>query len=133
MGSTRLDLECDSRSNLCGKQACFSVRRFQKLHRGHFVIAFQIIVENPGSTATQVAKSIGLKSASISSKLTAQVNEGKLIRVAGEGVRGGYGYYLPPTTPSSSPPYPSRWDRLFSADFEQSPSHSEHPPSSSQR
>lgn len=52
----------------------------------------EFLVENPGSTATQVANGIGLKSASVSSKLTAQVNEGKLVRVAGEGVRGGYGY-----------------------------------------
>lgn len=74
--------------------------------------ALQAVLEKkPGSSATEVANSLGVTPAAMSSLLKKMTTEGSVTRSKGKGPRGGYGYTI-----VARPPDPSvrtAWQRLL--------------------
>jgi predicted transcriptional regulator len=53
-----------------------------------------VVQDNPGISACAVAKALGLRTPSVSTRLHKMYKSGLLTRAEGLGPRGGYGYFV---------------------------------------
>ena len=79
------------------------------------VRCLRFVEENPGLTATMIAKELCVLLSSLSSILLALCEEGELRRQGGVGPRGGFGYF-PKVLPRSKANDKTAWQHILEGD-----------------